>query len=149
MGHTTNMGDCATDLAKTIMPLATAGGIYDWSGTQASHVYAEEKVNVTKPEIDAMVKGWWDGTSDGWSSEKDYMALAKDYKPSIGGKSMFVSDVNHLVMAIACTSSVARRRRRVTRPWHATHTQTTHFVSLSQMKMKERPKDLPWLPCNP
>lgn len=33
-----------------------------------------------------MVKGWWDGSSDGWSSEKDYMAMAKDYKPVIDGQ---------------------------------------------------------------
>merc|ERR1712216_1076629 len=149
MGHTTNMGDCATDLAKTIMPLATAGGIYDWSGTQASHVYAEEKVNVTKPEIDAMVKGWWDGHPMAGVPRRTTWLWQRITSHQSAGKSMFVSDVNHLVMAIACTSSVARRRRRVTRPWHATHTQTTHFVSLSQMKMKERPKDLPWLPCNP
>merc|ERR1711939_715596 len=80
-----NMGDCATDLEKTIMPLAVGGGIYDWSGTQASHVYAENGVAMSKPEIDALVKGWWDGASDGWSSDKEYNELAKDYKPTLGG----------------------------------------------------------------
>merc|ERR1719331_2440455 len=80
------MGDCATDLEKTLMPLSVGGGIYDWSGTQASHVYAEQGIAMGKPEIDALVKGWWDGKSDGWSSDKEYNELAKDYKPTLGGE---------------------------------------------------------------
>merc|ERR1712205_82543 len=149
MGHTTNMGDCATDLAKTIMPLATAGGIYDWSGTQASHVYAEEKVNVTKPEIDAMVKGWWDGTSDGWSSEKDYMALAKDYKPSIGGQE-YVCLGRQSFGDGDCMHVFRCKTKKKGDKTMACYAHSDYTLCLApQMKMKERPKDLPWLPCNP
>merc|ERR1719502_1543438 len=85
------MGDCATDLEKTLMPLSTKGGIYDWSGTQASHVYAETGINVSKPEIDALVKGWWDGASDGWSSEK-------------GNKTMATYAHSDYTLALACTN---------------------------------------------
>lgn len=44
-------GDCNVDLEKTIMPVATAGGIYDFSEIQASHVFAEYGLNVTKEEV--------------------------------------------------------------------------------------------------
>merc|ERR1712098_995885 len=82
----TTMGDCAADLAKTVMPLSTAGGIYDWSGTQASHVYAQEGVDVSKAQIDALVKGWWDGASDGWTDDEAYNKMAAEYKPQFGDK---------------------------------------------------------------
>merc|ERR1712146_726566 len=70
-----NMGDPAVDLEKTIMPVACAGGIYDFSGTQANYVYAESGVSITQEEIQYLTKAWWDGKSDGWSSDEDFNAL--------------------------------------------------------------------------
>merc|ERR1711975_84324 len=82
-----NMGDPAVDLEKTIMPVACAGGIYDFSGTQANYVYAESGVSITQEEIQYLTKAWWDGTSDGWSSDEDFNALlgSGEYKPTLGG----------------------------------------------------------------
>merc|ERR1712118_187868 len=82
-----NMGDPAVDLEKTIMPVACAGGIYDFSGTQANYVYAESGVSITQEEIQYLTKAWWDGKSDGWSDE-DFNALlgSGEYKPTLGGE---------------------------------------------------------------
>ena len=80
------MGDCAVDLEKTIMPVAVAGGIYDFSGTQASHCYAETNINCSKDEVAAWTKSWWDGSSDGWMPDADFNNLLKDYKPTINGE---------------------------------------------------------------
>merc|ERR1712031_31600 len=44
--------------------------------------------------------------------------------------SMCASVDKRLVMAIACTSSGASRKRRVTRPWRVLHTPTTHWPLL-------------------
>merc|ERR1711939_1142950 len=76
-------GDCAVDLEKTIMPVSVAGGIYDFSGTQASHCYAESNITCSKDEVSSWTKSWWDGSSDGWLADGDFNALMKDYKVTI------------------------------------------------------------------
>merc|ERR1711934_198256 len=64
------------DLASTIMTVATAGGIYDFSGTVPEHVYANEGTTApTKEEISSFSKCWWDGSAAGWSSDDDFNKL--------------------------------------------------------------------------
>merc|ERR1711998_779594 len=85
--HKLAMGDCAADLEKTIMPIAVAGGIYDFSGTQASHVYAETGINVTVAEIQELTKGWWDGTAEQWSTDEEFNEAVKKMSAiTIGGE---------------------------------------------------------------
>merc|ERR1711939_348258 len=68
------------------MPVSVAGGIYDFSGTQASHCYAESNITCSKDEVSSWTKSWWDGSSDGWLADGDFNALMKDYKVTIDGK---------------------------------------------------------------
>merc|ERR1712188_249785 len=84
--RTKNMGDCGVDLEKTIMPVSVAGGIYDFSGTQSSHCYAENGISCSKEEVALWSKSWWDGTSDRWLLDEAFNDLLKDYKPTIGGE---------------------------------------------------------------
>merc|ERR1711918_3513 len=93
---TGRMGDDspAVNLANCIMPCAVAGGIYDFSGTQASHVYAEEGQAVPVEEVKHWSKGWWDGSSSSWSSEEEYNDLIRkqppEYMPTIAGENFVV-----------------------------------------------------------
>merc|ERR1711977_23747 len=89
-GKVANMSaDCENDYKTLIKPYAVAGGIYDFSG-QANHVCYEEGVSVTKEEIAECVRMWWDGSSEGWSTNDEFQASRKDdsnpFKLVIGGE---------------------------------------------------------------
>merc|ERR1712216_430087 len=85
--YSIKMGDPATDLTKTIMPVASQGGIYDFSGTQASHAYAEDGLSCTKDEVAVMTQSWWDGSSDGWRTDAEFNDyLRTGPKVTIGGE---------------------------------------------------------------
>merc|ERR1711965_134173 len=76
----------AADLDSSIAPLAVGGGIYDFSGTVADHVYAEiPDTNITKDQIAIYAKTWWDGSSPKWSSEDEFAQHCKDGLKLVGG----------------------------------------------------------------
>jgi len=80
------MGDCAADLEKSVMPASLEGGIYDFSGTQATHCYAESGISITKEEIATLTKGFWDGASTGWTTDAEYHDTAGAFAPVIAGE---------------------------------------------------------------
>merc|ERR1711935_520820 len=88
---TSNMGDPSADYTGVIAPYSIAGGIFDFSGTQAEMQYifvdGGEKGGSapTKAEIDELVRCWWDGSSDSWMTDKEFMASQSDIKLKIGG----------------------------------------------------------------
>merc|ERR1711998_747025 len=51
-------------------------GVYDFSGTNAGgHCYLQLNLSLTKEDVDAMKKCWWDGASTAWSSDDDFKSL--------------------------------------------------------------------------
>merc|ERR1712146_247103 len=91
-----NMGDPASDYASLVTKFAAGGGgIYDFSGTQENHVYYEEPGSecgggVSKEEIKEWTRMWWDGQSDQWTTDAEFITARKDannpFKLVIAGK---------------------------------------------------------------
>merc|ERR1712046_53377 len=77
--------------------LAITGGIYDFSGTQPNHVYAEKGQSCSKEEVMTWVPAWWDGASDGWSSDEDFNNLLKQ-AASGNGYSPFINGDQYIAM---------------------------------------------------
>jgi len=79
------MGDPASDFNSLVGPYSIAGGIYDFSGTQESHIYHENqgpangmKAGVTKAEIADWTRLWWDGQSNSWTTDAVFDFPRKD-----------------------------------------------------------------------
>merc|ERR1712072_158558 len=80
------MGDPVKDYAGIIAPLSVAGGIFDFSNTQAEMCFtwvndAGEKggSQPTKEEVAGWSQFWWDGTSDAWTSAAQFDASRNQF----------------------------------------------------------------------
>merc|ERR1712153_259410 len=97
--HTTaDMGDnswAEGDLWKELMPVAVSAGIYDFSGTAASHVYAQEGMNLSVADVATMTKTWWDGSSANWTSDDEFSELCtKGHKAEAEGVKYMLANRN-------------------------------------------------------
>merc|ERR1712178_436874 len=73
-------------MGKELMPVSVSAGIYDFSGTAASHVYAQEGMNLSPADIKTLTATWWDGSSSNWTSDDEFSELCtKGHKAEAEG----------------------------------------------------------------
>merc|ERR1712086_63197 len=83
------------DMWKELMPVSVCAGIYDFSGTAANHVYAEEGMNMTPDDVDSLRKAWWNGSSSNWTSDDEFSELAgSGHKAKAAGVMYMLSNRN-------------------------------------------------------
>merc|ERR1711918_121087 len=90
------------------MTTCTGAGVYDFSGTAPSPIYAQQGVECSPDDVASWTKTWWDGASSGWTSDEEYAELAKSgHKLKGAGLSMMLmgrnafgdGDCQHIITA--------------------------------------------------